>query len=98
MSSKWCIAQPVAVVCQEDLFVVYKVFNREKTFSDISPDPSVNQRDMPIRWFFANNLNLRAKIRDYAIAVFLNLVVQEISLDNVSFIPKAQNEVIMRIL
>ena len=59
---KWRIRQPVAVVGQKYVFILDKMPNRKKARSDIPPNTSINKRNTPFRRFFANNLNLGAKI------------------------------------
>lgn len=61
-------------------------------------DSGVNERNTPLGRPFAKELNLGAVFGNHTIAAFRNLVIQEIVLDNVRFVPEAQDKIVMAIL
>jgi hypothetical protein len=65
------------------------VFDRKKTLSNIPPKASVDQRNTPIGRSFTDNLDLGAKVGDYAVIAVDDSIVQKETLDNICFIPKA---------
>src|SRR5579863_769375 len=92
------IGQSIAVVGQEDLFILDKTLDRKQARSDISPDSGVDERNPPFGRLVADKLNFGAVFRNHAIAAFRDLVIQEVILDNVSLVSKTQDKIMMAIL
>ena len=88
------VGQPVAVVGEEHLLVLDEVLHRQQPLADVAPDAGIDQRDAPVRRPVAENLDLRAEVGNDAVAVRRLPVVQEVILDDVGLVAKAQDEVV----
>src|SRR5262245_14753317 len=69
------------------------IFNGEKTRADVAPHTRVNQRDPPIGWPFAQNLDLAAVLGHHTIAVARCPVVQKVVLDHARLVAKTKHEI-----
>src|SRR5262245_43867934 len=92
------ITQPIAVVGEKYLFILDKVPDGDEALPDIAPGSRVHERNAPVRWSFTENFDLLAEFGDDAVAARGLLVVQEVVLDDVRLVSKAENEISMAIL
>src|SRR5215510_10486888 len=70
----------------------------QKSLADVAPDSGIHQCYTPIRWISAKHFHIFAEIGDHEISVCRWLKIEEVILDNISLITKAEDKVPVPIL
>src|SRR5262249_49300824 len=87
--TEWEVRQPVTVVRQKHLFSVQVRLDSLEPLSDIRLDSRVDKRNVPVVDIAIHQLEFFTPVGQDKVVRHTFVVIQEIVLDNVRFVPKA---------